>query len=165
MKTFSKRLAWLLAHEGLSRAEFAHKVGISVSSLSHLLSDRNLPGMELLMAMCMEFKGLNPSWLLLGLGEPFGLPEPPNTPLFDSKVLDAGPVKLEIEKAQEGVQELNSRKEEPAQPKSTKMDGVVVPDSLPGVSAALVSNLESDIEYVMVFYRNGMFKKYVPFTD
>ncbi len=162
MKTFSKRLAWLLAHEELSRAEFAHKVGISVSSLSHLLSERNLPGMELLMAMCTEFAGLNPTWLLLGKGEAFALPETSNSSLFVSKDLHVEPMKLAIEAAQEPIQEPKPNTTTQEEPKATEVLGREASDSAAAVSACTKSDLESDIEYVMVFYRNGTFKKFGP---
>jgi transcriptional regulator with XRE-family HTH domain len=162
MKTFSKRLAWLLTHEELSRAEFAHKVGISVSSLSHLLSERNLPGMELLMAMCKEFHGLNPSWLLLGQGEAFGLPEMPNSGLFDTKALHVEPMKSLTVEAQEPIQEPNPNPPTQEEPKATEVVGMEASESAAAVSDFTKSDLESDIEYVMVFYRNGKFKKYGP---
>lgn len=151
MKTFSKRLAWLLAHEELSRAEFAHKVGISVSSLSHLLSERNLPGMELLMAMCKEFAGLNPSWLLLGQGEAFSLPKTPNSGLFGPKALHVEP-----------IQEPKPNPTTQEGPKETEVVGREAPDSAAAVSACTKFDLDSDIEYVMVFYRNRKFKKFGP---
>jgi transcriptional regulator with XRE-family HTH domain len=165
MKTFSKRLAWLLAHEEMSRAEFAHKVRISVSSLSHLLSDRNLPGMELLMAMCREFPGLNPSWLLLGQGEAFGPVERSITGLFDSQDLSAAALNLGIAEIPDPIQE--------PKPGPTTQEGLKVPleaeagppKATTEFPSVLNSDLESDIEYVMVFYRNGTFKKYKPAKD
>lgn len=165
MKTFSKRLAWLLAHEEMSRAEFAHKVRISVSSLSHLLSDRNLPGMELLMAMCREFPGLNPSWLLLGQGEAFGSAERSNTGLFDSQDLNAAAMNL-------GMAEIPEPIQEPKQGPTTQ-EGLKAPLEVEAgpqklttaLSSILNTDVVSDIEYVMVFYRNGTFKKYKPAKD
>ena len=165
MKTLSKRLAWLLAHEELSRAEFAQKVGISVSSLSHLLSERNLPGMELLMAMCREFSGLNPSWLLLGQGEAFGLEEKPNTGLFDSQGLNEAAMNLDVAKIHGPIQEPKpspTAQEEPKVPLGVEVDLPKTTTELPSI---LNTDLYSDIEHVMVFYRNGTFKKYKPAKD
>jgi len=165
MKTFSKRLAWLLAHEEISRAEFAQKLGISVSSLSHLLSERNLPGMELLMSMCKEFPGLNPSWLLLGQGEAFTQPEPGHLGLFDVKPVNPEPNKPPSEAVQAVVEgSTHSEKEQQAFNSSQyPMEETGNSDSKP--SAYEKNHISSDIEYVMVFYVNGTFKKYVPRND
>ena len=55
--------------EGLSNAEFAEKIGISTSSLSHIFSGRNKPSLEVVMRIHKACPYININWLLYGEGE------------------------------------------------------------------------------------------------
>lgn len=55
--------------EGLSNAEFADKIGISTSSLSHIFNGRNKPSLEVVMRIHKACPYVNINWLLYGEGE------------------------------------------------------------------------------------------------
>jgi transcriptional regulator with XRE-family HTH domain len=63
------RIRQLLDHLGLSPADFAIKLGVQRSAVSHILSGRNNPGLEFLQKMLITFPEINPDWLLLGKGK------------------------------------------------------------------------------------------------
>ncbi len=160
MKTFSKRLFWLLSHQELSRAEFAQKLGISVSSLSHLLSERNLPGMDLLTKMCREFPGLNPGWLLLGEGEPIGQAGDTGR---GRKYPTENQDKLENQNAIPPLNKLIIQDFKPlslADSERNASDGSSQPQAPNSNNNNEALNL--NIEQVMIFYSNGTFKVYKP---
>lgn len=63
-----ERIKQLLEHHSISPAEFAQRLGIQRSAVSHLLSGRNNPGLDLLQKILREFTDVSPDWLLLGDG-------------------------------------------------------------------------------------------------
>lgn len=63
------RILKVMQKEGLSNAEFAEKIGISTSSLSHIFSGRNKPSLEVVMRIHKACPYININWLLYGEGE------------------------------------------------------------------------------------------------
>lgn len=63
-----ERIAQIIQHVGLTYAEFADKVGISNSSLSHIMAERNKPSLSLLLSIHDAYPQININWLLFGEG-------------------------------------------------------------------------------------------------
>jgi bacteriophage CI repressor helix-turn-helix domain len=63
------RITSLMENLGMKPADFAEKVGIQKSAVSHLTGARNNPSFEVIVRMLMAFPELNPDWLILGKGE------------------------------------------------------------------------------------------------
>lgn len=90
-----QRLQLFLQMEQLSQSQFADKMGIQRSGVTHLLSGRNKPSFEFITRMLQAFPALNAEWLLLGKGKPYKdsavLPEvqivkEPETPQADDNL-------------------------------------------------------------------------------
>lgn len=64
-----ERIRQLLEHYSVSPAEFAAKLGVQRSAVSHILSGRNNPGLEFLQKILTAFPQVSADWLLLGTGE------------------------------------------------------------------------------------------------
>ena len=64
-----ERINQIIQHEMMTAAQFADKIGISASSLSHILSGRNNPSLEVVMKIHKSCGYLNLDWLLYGTGE------------------------------------------------------------------------------------------------
>ena len=62
------RITKFLKSEGISPAEFADKIGVQRSSVSHVLNGRNYPSASFIQKMLSAYQNLNPRWLLLGEG-------------------------------------------------------------------------------------------------
>jgi len=62
------RITHFLTTEGISPAEFADKIGVQRSSVSHVLNGRNYPSASFIQKILGSYKTLNPRWLLLGEG-------------------------------------------------------------------------------------------------
>lgn len=62
------RITQFLSGEGISPAEFADKIGVQRSSVSHVLNGRNYPSASFIQKMLGSYTTLNPRWLLLGEG-------------------------------------------------------------------------------------------------
>lgn len=66
------RILQLMKSANLSNAEFAEKIGISTSSLSHIFSGRNNPSLDVVMRIHKSYPSVNLNWLLYGEGEMYG---------------------------------------------------------------------------------------------
>ena len=64
-----ERIAQIVQKEGVTAAQFAEKIGISASSLSHILSGRNNPSLEVVMKIHKACDYISLDWLLYGEGE------------------------------------------------------------------------------------------------
>lgn len=63
------RILQIMKSASLSNAEFAEKIGISTSSLSHIFSGRNNPSLDVVMRIHKSYPTININWLLYGEGE------------------------------------------------------------------------------------------------
>ena len=62
------RILQFLSAESISPAEFADKIGVQRSSMSHILNGRNYPSASFLQKMLQVYPDLNPRWLMIGDG-------------------------------------------------------------------------------------------------
>ena len=65
--TVAQRIEQLIESSGLKTGDFANRVGIQKSAVSHLTSGRNKPSFEVISNMLIAFPELNPDWLILGI--------------------------------------------------------------------------------------------------
>ncbi|MBW6460169.1 MAG: helix-turn-helix domain-containing protein [Bacteroidales bacterium] len=68
------RIRKLLEIKKESPSDFAQKLGVQRSSVSHIMSGRNNPGLDFLQKILTSYPDINPDWLLLGKGEIFRKP-------------------------------------------------------------------------------------------
>lgn len=64
-----ERIAQIIQKEGMTAGQFAEKVGISSSALSHILSGRNNPSLDFVMKIHKACDYISLNWLLYGEGE------------------------------------------------------------------------------------------------
>lgn len=62
------RIRTLMAHYNLSVSAFADTIGVQRSSISHLLSGRNNPSLDLVLKLVHTYPEVNLYWLLRGEG-------------------------------------------------------------------------------------------------
>jgi len=62
----NERIRLILKANNLTSSEFADKIGVKRSNLSHVLSGRNKPGLEFLSKIIESFPNVNASWLITG---------------------------------------------------------------------------------------------------
>lgn len=63
-----ERILQFLTAEKISPAEFADKIGVQRSSMSHILSGRNYPSAAFLQKMLKVYPLVNSRWLMIGDG-------------------------------------------------------------------------------------------------
>ena len=64
-----ERIEFIMNGYGLSSSQFADKTGIPRASVSHILSGRNKPSLEVLQKVAAVFPEIDIQWLMLGVGQ------------------------------------------------------------------------------------------------
>jgi transcriptional regulator with XRE-family HTH domain len=62
------RIQKIIEDQGLSLNAFAQEIGVNRSTISHILTGRNKPSVEVLQKILKRFPKLSSDWLLLGNG-------------------------------------------------------------------------------------------------
>ena len=159
---FIERLEHLLEYYQISASNFADKIGVQRSSISHLLSARNKPSLEFVLKVVKNFPEVNLYWLLNGKGTfPSDNPNIDNT---NSAVSNGG------------TSDLNSRNE--TGPNDTKTEAPTLShartqnpldasmensDNIQDVTALSLGDASSSgkgIDRIVIFYSDGSFKAY-----
>ena len=65
---FAKRLKKIIDFHNVSASNFADKINVPRSSISHILSGRNKPSLEFILKVIGTFEDIDINWLLFGTG-------------------------------------------------------------------------------------------------
>jgi len=68
------RIKQILKHYGFTAAEFAERLKIQKSSISHILSGRNKPSFQFISKLANNFPEINLHWFITGEGDIFNHP-------------------------------------------------------------------------------------------
>ncbi|TNE79343.1 MAG: XRE family transcriptional regulator [Bacteroidetes bacterium] len=71
MDELNARVVQVMDESGLSKTEFAAKLEVSLSQLSHISSGRNKAGIELIQRMAVAFPKYSALWILTGQGSKY----------------------------------------------------------------------------------------------
>ena len=156
---FIKRLEIILEYYGLSASSFADKIGVQRSSLSHLLSGRNKPSLDLILKIVNEFPEVDLYWIVNGNGnfpKSESLKDVPNekiisaipTSTFENIIDESNsPLQTDLFSAQETIVKKNHLNE-------IQKDFFSNTENLPASGNA------SEIDQIIIFYNDGTFKIY-----
>lgn len=64
-----ERIIQIMEHEGLNPSKFADEIDIKRSAMSHILSGRNNPSLDVLLKILKKFTFIDSDWLLFGKGK------------------------------------------------------------------------------------------------
>lgn len=159
------RITRIMVSEGLTAAQFADKIGVLRSSISHILSGRNNPSLDFIQKIMQRFPQYNAEWIVAGSGEMmkkavqkalFEEELPPENP----KISTEEPVAFTAEdKEADSISDLeDTRKDTSLKPKDTVGE--------PGYEVKkeyIPVNIDPiQVEQVLIFYTDGTFKSYRP---
>jgi transcriptional regulator with XRE-family HTH domain len=160
------RIIMVLDAEQLTASKFADAIGVQRSSISHILSGRNNPSLEIIQKTLTTFGTLNSEWLLFGRGQMYKTS--PERKLFD---IDTPIIKEpEIEKAVENhINPITQNKKEEIQDelKITKSKSEIISEitnenTTPFSEPQLVKKNESKTEKIIIFNSDRTFTEYFP---
>jgi transcriptional regulator with XRE-family HTH domain len=164
------RITQFLTNEGISPAEFADKIGVQRSSVSHVLNGRNYPSASFIQKMLASYKNLNPRWLLLGEGsvsdakstlvkeptlfQPSSEPETPKTPQEIRKTIEP-PANSIPNQLTDNVNNNHSSASNSNQLAELNLDQ--------SVSDLLNTSIDNkEVERIVLFYKDKTFTAYTP---
>lgn len=164
---FVKRLETILDYYGLSASGFADKIGVQRSSLSHLLSGRNKPSLDFIMKIIQEFPEVDLYWILNGKGN-F-----PKSDFSEKTVLlekPSAPTSLFSDISTEKKSDLKTELKSDIQPDLFSAEPSIEKNRVFENQKDFFSNTrnfeevqnKSEIDRIVVFYKNGTFKSYSP---
>ncbi len=142
---FIKRLEILFDYYTISSSSFADKIGVQRSSLSHLLSGRNKPSLDLILKIIAVFPEVDLYWILNGKGS---FPKNNNSEniISDAKKTETSTL---FNFPTEDIEELKKVK------KSDIEENVI--------ESKLDNNSYSSkiVDKIVFFYTDGSFKEYI----
>ena len=84
--TDKEKIELIIQDKHLNNTQFCNEVCISLATLSHILSGRTQPTLNILRSISMAFPDINPAWLFYDAGSMYidvSSPTPSTTPLED----------------------------------------------------------------------------------
>lgn len=141
-----ERIIQIMEHEGLTSSKFAEEIGIQRSAMSHIISGRNNPSLDVLLKVLARFTYVDSDWLLFGKGEMMREHVVAEPDLFANMVESVGkePVASEYRKE-------NGVKTPSDDIKNTVIEKVVYKEIPP-----------KTISRIMIYYSDNTFETFVP---
>tara|TARA_Y100000815_G_C13120958_1_gene416829 strand:+ start:130 stop:558 length:429 start_codon:yes stop_codon:yes gene_type:complete len=136
---FTKRLQKIMDEYDLNATSFADAIDVGRSSISHIISGRNKPSLEFVMKIIEAFPEVELYWLLNGKGS---FPK--------SQVTKRAPIV--------SSQLAANFDDEPVALASNSTDASSTTQPTPDTSLST----KSDIERIVIFYKDGTFKSFNP---
>jgi transcriptional regulator with XRE-family HTH domain len=116
----------ILRREDLTSSQFADKIGVQRSSVSHVLSGRNKPGFDFIHKILDAFPGISAEWLITGFGDMYKQRRTPGA-LFDGPFSETSPAKEEPKlSAKVETAGLKNIRQEPEKPVKRVVERVIV---------------------------------------
>lgn len=164
------RITQFMANEGITPAEFADKIGVQRSSVSHVLNGRNYPSASFIQKMLGSYKNLNSRWLLLGEGTMFenkiSQVKEPSLFLFPNENETKIPANESNPKAEVSIKEVNIQPSDSpinVPLTSVNLNQPVELKSVQSVSDLIDSSLANkEVERIVLFYKDKTFVAYTP---
>ena len=125
------RIAHVIRAKGLTAAEFALKLGIQPSNISHVLSGRNNPSLDFVKKLKETFPEYNLDWIVFGTG-PMTVSEPfvVKSPEMEMTGSNHQESKMPSNRIEEGlfanVVDTEMPVEPPSQPSKAKLKNIIL---------------------------------------
>ena len=153
IEDFIKRLETILDYYSLNASSFADKIGVQRSSLSHLLSGRNKPSLDFIMKILEVFPEVDLYWILNGKGS-FPKSSTEKSNVLQEEISSTTPApSFENESPTNLFSEINTS---PLKAPAAEEKNLALENSTP------FETTSSEIDKIVIFYKNGTFKDYKP---
>ena len=156
----SEKIELLIKRKQLSASQFADKLGIPRSSISHILSGRNKPSLDVVQKILRVFPEISAEDLLFedrSLGASLGASTPKDSAVSSPSLFDAvSPTPSESPKnilPEPTIVQSNLRRQK---------ESTVSAPTVPHLEPTKPERLEKTIERVLIFYTDGTFSESRP---
>ncbi len=173
MENLKDRIQLLISTKGMTNATFAEKIGVQPSNISHVLSGRNKPSLDLVHKVLNSFKEIRTEWLVHGSGsmtKDYNLFEMEDDNFADEKtseVENSRPV-AETKVAPQKISPSFEAKTKEKDSKKPEIKAIKEDDKVIGEISRKFEKenphkkLHKPIERIVVFYEDRTFKEYYP---
>lgn len=150
------KLQHLMERLQLKPGQFARILEVNPAIISHILAERNKPGVDLLQKILSKFPQVNPDWLLLdseemfrttGTIETFSKPEKDLTPNSNRSLFSSNAHTIEH------AEQL---------PDSQNPHETLNPNTIQSAMLGEFPKSNKPITHVVLFYADGTFENYIP---
>ena len=157
VNTIKERIKELIQAKGLTSARFADIIGVQRSGISHILSGRNKPSLDVLEKILISFPDISGDWLITGNGDmlkPGKKNEAKSGQLFPDENENSPEIKEPENINREEDRPFYGKKPEAQKEKITETQQVVDKNS--------AKKENKEIEKIVVFYTDQTFREYNP---
>lgn len=140
---FTKRMHQFLKHHDLSAAMFADTIGVGRSSISHILSGRNKPSLDLLLKIMNKYPDVNLRWFLQGKGS----------------IVNAKKIQEITANSIDNLDEINAKKSTPT-PSTNPPNFPSQPPLVTTKDSASLAHKQ--IDHITYVFTDGSFKQFFP---
>ncbi|SMC61635.1 helix-turn-helix domain-containing protein [Moheibacter sediminis] len=135
----SKRILEILEKSGLTPSEFADKIEVQRSAISHIVSGRNKPSLEFLIKIKKVFPEIDTDWLVFGTEKKEEFEEISSENENMENSVNFHPTLFDIDEIENSEQEIQNSQE------------IISQNEMP------VSNSSKKIKKIVFFYEDGTF--------
>ncbi len=149
-KDFGNRIQKIMDFYGVSASSFADYMGVGRSSISHILSGRNKPSLDFVMKITEAYSDVDMQWLLYGKG---------SFPKSENSISEIKEEKIEPVKSKPSSTPILEPEEDLF---SQPIEEVkkIEPDVVVNKKTTSTFSSESDIDRIVIFYKDGTFNSY-----
>lgn len=144
-----ERILLLMKAQGMTPTQFADEIGIQRSSISHILSGRNNPSLDVILKILGRFKEIDSNWLILGKGN-----------LLKERDLDNSPTLFNLDEDEEiidkNLKEIDLEEEE--KEKEIKTNNIEIQEN---IIAMQNTNSQRSISKIIILYNDNSYEELV----
>lgn len=144
-----ERILLLMKAQGMTPTQFADEIGIQRSSISHILSGRNNPSLDVILKILGRFKEIDSNWLILGKGN-----------LLKERDLDNSPTLFNLDEDEEiidkNLKEIDLKEEE--KEKEIKTNNIEIQENIITMQN---TNSQRSISKIIILYNDNSYEELV----
>ncbi|RHJ87732.1 helix-turn-helix transcriptional regulator [Parabacteroides sp. AM08-6] len=141
-----ERILKIMDREGLTPSKFAESIGIQRSAMSHIISGRNNPSLDVLIKILERYTYIDSDWLLFGKGEMERKHSSTQPDLFTNTSINPPDVQVVPEYRKEMRVEIPSNSHE-----HPVIEQITYPE-----------RLSKNVTKIMIFYSDNTFETFTP---
>ncbi|HNX88377.1 MAG TPA: helix-turn-helix transcriptional regulator [Paludibacteraceae bacterium] len=153
METTEKdRIEKVMLVEKLTATQFAAEIGIKTPTLSHILSGRNNPSLDVLKKILERYRTISSDWLILGVGQMYRVSRQSQTPtLFENQEeSDSNSERYAQKKVEKNVDD-----------ESTIYKKIPVELPVTAIEPSLITEKSKKIKNIIIYYDDSTFQEFV----
>lgn len=165
----AKRIKEIIDEKGLTASKFADLIGVQRSGISHILSGRNKPSLDLVQKTLTAFDEIRAEWLLTGKGPKHYSLEDPSEPaatLSDTQEEKNITIVTLDEGSRATVGDVKKDSEQVKKKEENTSSDKTESDSSPSLSVLkddkTSAESERKVKRIIVLFDDGLFESYEP---